>query len=90
MKTYRLLDGTKIAPRKLSKHQLAFLATIERMSKDEVSYFEIYRYALGPGSPALEGGPKRNSAFDVPDTPAKALRAVDSTSRAFEWRESVR
>ena len=56
MKTYRLLDGAKLSPRNLSKHQRAFLATIERMRKDEVSYFEIYRYALGPGSPALEGG----------------------------------
>jgi excisionase family DNA binding protein len=56
MKTYRLLDGTRIAPRGLSKSDLSFLATIERMGKDVVSYFEIYRFALGPGSPALRGG----------------------------------
>ncbi len=56
MKAYRLLDGAKIAPRSLSRAERDFLATLERMRRDEVSYFEIYRFGLGPGSPALRGG----------------------------------
>lgn len=55
MTTHRLLDGAKITARSLSKYQRKFLATIETMRKDGVSYFEIYRFALGPGSPALDG-----------------------------------
>jgi hypothetical protein len=43
-------------PRGLSKSDRSFLATLERMTQDDVSYFEIYRFALGPGSPALRGG----------------------------------
>ena len=55
MKAYRLLDGAKITPRTLSRAERDFLATLERMRSDGVSYFEIYRFALGPGSPALQG-----------------------------------
>jgi hypothetical protein len=33
----------------------AFLADLEKMARQGVSYFEIYRAALGPGSPALQG-----------------------------------
>jgi hypothetical protein len=35
--------------------QRSFLADLEKMKKQAVSYFEIYRTALGSGSPALAG-----------------------------------
>lgn len=39
----------------LDARQRAFLADLEKMRRQGVSYFEIYRAALGPGSPALQG-----------------------------------
>lgn len=34
---------------------VAFVRDLERMAREGVSYFEVYRTALGPGSPALGG-----------------------------------
>ena len=51
----RLVDGRTIDLRELDARQRAFLADLEKMKRQGVSYFEIYRAALGPGSPALEG-----------------------------------
>ena len=39
----------------LDARQRSFLADLEKMKKQAVSYFEIYPTGLGPGSPALAG-----------------------------------
>src|SRR5689334_8243959 len=50
-----LLDGRTAELGGLDARQRAFLADLEKMRRQGVSYFEIYRTALGPGSLALEG-----------------------------------
>ena len=55
MKTHRLLDGTKVPLEDLTRYERDFLKTIRTMMKHDASYFDIYRFALGPGSPALQG-----------------------------------
>lgn len=54
-KKHVLLDGHTIDLGGLDARQRAFLADLDKMKKQAVSYFEIYRAALGPGSPALAG-----------------------------------
>lgn len=55
LKTHKLLDGTAINLRGLSAREQAFLRDLKKMAREGVSYFEIYRTAVGPGSPALAG-----------------------------------
>lgn len=55
MNSHRLLNGTKIPLGDLSSRERDFLRTLTRMVAERVSYFEVYRLALGPGSPALQG-----------------------------------
>jgi excisionase family DNA binding protein len=55
MKPYRLLSGDTIRLDVLGASALAFLKNLQRMAKDKVSFFEIERVAIGPGSPALKG-----------------------------------
>lgn len=43
------------------------MATLERMTKDDVSYLEIQRFALGPGSPALREGNQVSSVLAESD-----------------------
>ncbi len=50
-----LLDGRPVELGALDARQRAFLADLEKMRRQGVSYFEIYRAALGPGSLALQG-----------------------------------
>jgi hypothetical protein len=50
-----LVEGREVDLGALDARQRAFLADLEKMKRQGVSYFEIYRTALGPGSPALEG-----------------------------------
>ena len=50
-----LLDGHSVALHVLDARQRSFLADLEKMARQGVSYFEIYRAALGPGSLALQG-----------------------------------
>ena len=52
---YKLLDGREVDLGKLDARQRAFLAGLDKMARQDVSYFEVYRTALGPGSPALGG-----------------------------------
>lgn len=54
-KKHVLVDGRAIELHELDARQRAFLADLEKMRRQGVSYFEIYRAALGPGSPALQG-----------------------------------
>ena len=55
MKNHRLLNGTKVSLGDLSGRERDFLRTLTNMVNEGVSYFEVYRLALGPGSPALLG-----------------------------------
>ncbi len=55
MKCYALLDGTRVDLGSLSSSEQAFLRALRRMAQQKISYFEIARAAVGPGSPALGG-----------------------------------
>ena len=55
MKTYTLLDGTRLDLRELSPADHAFLRNLHRMVRQDILCFEIERVAIGPGSPALRG-----------------------------------
>jgi len=55
MKAHRLLDGVIVALTDLTPTEKDFLKTLGKMAKGGSSYFDIYRFALGPGSPALQG-----------------------------------
>ena len=55
MKSHRLLDGRRVDLRELNARQQAFLTDLHRMARQGVSYFDVYRAAVGPGSPALQG-----------------------------------
>ncbi|MBI2841530.1 MAG: helix-turn-helix domain-containing protein [Acidobacteria bacterium] len=55
MHAHKLLDGRTLRLGELSRSELDFLATLRRMTTEGVSFFEIERFAIGPGSPALRG-----------------------------------
>src|SRR3990167_409428 len=55
MKKYTLLNGATIDLSGLSPAGGAFLRDLRRMVEQDISYFEIERTAIGPGSPALRG-----------------------------------
>jgi excisionase family DNA binding protein len=52
---HRLLDGQDVSLAELDARERAFVADLEAMARQGISYFEIYRAAVGPGSPALGG-----------------------------------
>lgn len=52
---HRLLDGTVLRVTDLDRHDVRFLKTLRAMVKDEASYFDILRFGLSPGSPAMRG-----------------------------------
>jgi len=52
---HKLLGGESIELTDLTPHELSFLRSLKRLVKDGVSYFDIERVAIGPGSPALAG-----------------------------------
>jgi excisionase family DNA binding protein len=54
-KMHALLDGRSIDLGVLDARQRSFLADLHKMRRQAVSYFEIYRAAIGPGSQALAG-----------------------------------
>ena len=54
-KKYELLSGETVQLEDVEAHELAFLKNLERMAKSRMSFFEIERVAIGPGSPALRG-----------------------------------
>jgi excisionase family DNA binding protein len=56
MRSYKMLDGTRLSSRNLTGIESQFLKTLEAMIRARASYFDVYRFALGPGSPALRGG----------------------------------
>ncbi len=55
MTTYTLLNGKTLDLSQLSRAEGAFLRDLRRMAENDISYFEIARTAIGPGSPALRG-----------------------------------
>ena len=55
MKRYKLLSGEAVGLDGLDAREGAFLRNLQRMAKDGVSFFEVERVAIGPGSPALQG-----------------------------------
>lgn len=55
MRSHRLLDGRRIDLAEVNAREQAFLTDLQRMARRGVSYFEVYRAAVGPGSPALQG-----------------------------------
>jgi len=55
MKRYRLLCGETVSLEGLEVRDVAFLKNLQRMAKDGISFFELERVAIGPGSPALQG-----------------------------------
>ncbi len=77
--TYRLLEGRTIDLRGLTARQRAFLVDLQKMAREEISYFEIERLALGPGSPALGG---RNRLDERIAATPLYLAAEDIATRA--------
>lgn len=55
MKNHRLLDARRVDLVEFNARQQAFLTDLQRMARQGVSYFEVYRAAVGPGSLALQG-----------------------------------
>lgn len=55
MKRHKLLSGETIVLEDLKARDVAFLKNLQRMAKDGISFFELERVAIGPGSPALQG-----------------------------------
>jgi excisionase family DNA binding protein len=54
-RSYKLLDGTSVPLKVLSKREKGFIRSLWVMASDGVDYFELYRIACGPRSPALQG-----------------------------------
>lgn len=55
MKRHKLLSGETVSLEDLEVREIAFLKNLQRMAKDGISFFELERVAIGPGSPALRG-----------------------------------
>lgn len=55
MTIHELLSGEKVDLSELDSQGRDFLDDLSRMGKAGVSYFEVYRLAIGPGSRALQG-----------------------------------
>jgi excisionase family DNA binding protein len=55
MKRHKLLSGETVGLEELDTRDVAFLKNLRRMAKDGISFFEVERVAIGPGSPALRG-----------------------------------
>ncbi len=52
---YTLLSGETVSLEELEPREEEFLDTLMEMARRDISYFEIYRTAIGPGSLALRG-----------------------------------
>ena len=55
MKRHKLLSGETVSLGDVEARDIAFLKNLQRMAKDGISFFELERVAIGPGSPALQG-----------------------------------
>ncbi len=55
MEKYSLLSGKEVDLTMFDERERRFLDDLLAMGKSGVSYFEVYRMAIGPGSIALQG-----------------------------------
>src|SRR6266540_4155133 len=55
MKRHKLLSGESIGLDDVEASDVAFLKNLQRMATSGISFFELERVAIGPGSPALQG-----------------------------------
>lgn len=55
MKRHKLLSGETVGLEDVEARDLAFLKNLQRMATSGISFFELERVAIGPGSPALQG-----------------------------------
>jgi excisionase family DNA binding protein len=55
MKGHKMLSGETISLEDVAARDVAFLKNLQRMAKNGISFFELERVAIGPGSPALQG-----------------------------------
>lgn len=76
---YTLLDGRHLSLTGLDARERAFLADIEKMVRQGISYFEVYRAAVGSGSVALGG--RNRIDRKIAESPLY-LVAVDLATRA--------
>ncbi|OGF67598.1 MAG: hypothetical protein A2Y62_18025 [Candidatus Fischerbacteria bacterium RBG_13_37_8] len=52
---YKMLSGKIIELERLSSFEKIFLKELRHMIKNDESYFDVIKFAVGPGSPALQG-----------------------------------
>lgn len=76
---YKLLSGEFIKLDILKSREKLFISALAKMIKEGISYFEVYRKAIGPESPALEGRNRVNS--EILNSPLYLL-ARDMATRA--------
>src|SRR5712691_5351418 len=55
MKRHKLLSGESIGLDDIEASDVSFLKNLQRMATSGISFFELERVAIGPGSPALQG-----------------------------------
>jgi excisionase family DNA binding protein len=55
MKRHKLLSGETVGLEDAAARDLVFLKNLQRMATSGISFFEVERVAIGPGSPALQG-----------------------------------
>lgn len=55
MKRHKLLSGETVRLEDMDTRDLAFLKNLRQMAKSGISFFEVERIAIGPGSPSLQG-----------------------------------
>lgn len=55
MARHKLPSGETVHLKGVEAQELAFLKDLQRMAKNGISFFEIERVAIGPGSAALQG-----------------------------------
>lgn len=79
MNSHKLLSGEFVDLAEVEPHERAFLEKLEEMAKAGLSYFDIERTAIGPGSPALQGASRVTG--EIMEQPVYRV-AVDITTRA--------
>jgi excisionase family DNA binding protein len=55
MKRHKLLSGETVRLEDVHARDITFLRNLQRMATSGLSFFELERVAIGPGSPALQG-----------------------------------
>jgi hypothetical protein len=55
MKSHKVLSGEAVGLEDVEARDAAFLKNLQRMAASGISFFELERVAIGPGSPARQG-----------------------------------